>query len=244
MFIIKPYIFNRFTEIIFGFSTKSGNTTNSSFDFNLSYSVGDKDEIVNENRELFFKSIGLSQDNVAYQKQIHSDLVKIVDCPGQNGESDALITDKKNLGLAVIVADCTPIFLYDYKQKVIAAVHAGWRGTEQKILLNTLNKLQQNFNCQPQNLIAYLGPSISAVNYEVGAEVAEKFDRDFINQADAKLYLDVSGINYKMLLDFGVPQNQIQKSELCTFEYKSLFHSYRRDREKSGRAMGVIALNY
>ncbi len=244
MFVIKPYIFKRFPEIIFGFSTKSGGDTVSPFDFNLSYSVGDQDQIVDKNRELFFKSIGLSRDSVGFQKQIHSDIINIVECAGENGESDALITNKKNLGLAIIVADCTPIFLYDFKEKVIAAVHAGWRGTEQGILIKTLNKLHKNFNSHPHNLVAYLGPSISAANYEVGAEVAEKFDQQFIQRIDQKLYLDVSGINYKMLIDFGVPKNQIQKSELCTFEFKALLHSYRRDKEKSGRSLGVIALKY
>lgn len=244
MFILKPYIFNRYPEIIFGFSTKSGTNNNSSFDFNLSYSVGDNKKVVDQNRELFFKSVGLSSNSVVFQKQVHSDVVKIVDCAGDIGESDALITNVKNLGIAVIVADCTPVFLYDHKERVIAAIHAGWRGTEQKILLKALQQLERNYNTQPQNLIAYLGPSISTLNYEVGSDVAEKFDHEFVHHNDGKLFLDVSGVNLKMLMEFGVPQNQIQKSELCTFEYKSLFHSYRRDREKSGRAMGVIALKY
>lgn len=244
MFVIKPYIFRRYSELIFGFSTKTNSALESDFDFNLSYSVGDKKQIVDQNRKLFFESIGLNSDSVGFQRQVHSDIIKIVDCAGDNGESDALITNKIKLGLAVLVADCTPIFLYDFKKKVIAAVHAGWRGTEKKILLKTLEKLQVNFNSNPKNIVAYLGPSISAANYEVGKEVAEKFDSKFINIIDSKFYLDVSGINYKMLVDFGLPKNQIQKSELCTFEYKSLLHSYRRDKEKSGRAMGVIALKY
>lgn len=242
MYVLKPYIFNRYPEIIFGFSTKIGGNGNSAFDFNLSYSVGDDKSIVDYNRELFFKVIGLDTGAVGYQRQTHSNIIKIIDCAGDNGESDALITSKKNLGLAIIVADCTPIFIYDFKKKVIAAVHSGWRGTEQKILYKTLMKLQKDFGSNPENLIVYIGPSISVANYEVGNEVAEKFDEKYVSTKDGKLFLDVSSINYKTLLDFGIPQNQIQKSELCTYEFKTLLHSYRRDGNKSGRSLGVIAI--
>ncbi len=242
MFIIKPYIFNKFPEIIFGFSTKIGGNEKSTFDFNLSYSVGDDKSIVDSNRELFLKAIGLDAKKVGYQRQIHSDIIKVINHAGDNGESDALITKEKNLGLAIIVADCTPIFIYDFENKVIAAVHSGWRGTEQKILYKTLIKLKENFDTNPDNLFVYMGPSISTINYEVGKEVAEKFNNKYIVQKNGKLFLDVSQINYDMLIEFGIPQNQIQKSELCTFEFGSLLHSYRRDGIKSGRSLGVIAI--
>ena len=184
----------------------------------------------------------LSVKNVGYQRQTHSDIIQVIECGGDNGESDALITHKKNLGLAISAADCTPIFIYDKKNKVIAAVHSGWRGTEQKILYKTLETLKKDFSTDPNNLIAYIGPSISQPNYEVGTEVAEKFDSKYVSRVNGKLYLDVSGINYKMLLDFGIPKNQIQKSDLCTYEFSSLLHSYRRDGSVSGRSIGVIAI--
>jgi YfiH family protein len=242
MFILKPYIFKKFPEIIFGFSTKIGGNAKSPFDFNLSFSVGDEKSIVESNRESFFKELGLDNNSIAFQKQIHSDIIKIVDSEGVKGESDALITNKRNLGLAITVADCTPIFIYDYENKVLAAVHSGWRGTEQKILAKTLVKLRDTFHTKSENLFIYIGPSISSVNYEVGKEVAEKFDRRYISKKNDKLYLDVSLINYDILIEFGVPKVQIQKSELCTFEYNSILHSYRRDKEKSGRSLGIIAL--
>ena len=137
MLIIKPYIFQKYPEIIFGFSTKIINSNNSAFGFNLSLSVGDDKSIVESNRSLFFNAIGLDKNSIAFQKQTHSDIINIVYSSGNKGESDALITNKKNLGLAITVADCTPIFIYDHKNKVIAGVHSGWRGTEKKILLKT-----------------------------------------------------------------------------------------------------------
>jgi YfiH family protein len=242
VYILKPYIFQSFPEIIFGFSTKISTKAKSPYYFNLSYSVGDDKTIVDKNRKHFFEELGLSVEKVSFPRQTHSDIIRVVERGGDNGESDALITNKKNLGIAIIVADCSPIFIYDKKNKVIAAVHSGWRGTEKRILYRTMENLKSKFASVPENLIIYIGPSISQANYEVGTEVAEKFDSRYVNRVNGKLYLDVSGINYQMLLDFGVPINQIQKSELCTYEFNSLLHSYRRDVSVSGRSIGVIAI--
>jgi len=242
MYILKPYIFNNYPEILFGFSTKISSESKSLYYFNLSYSVGDEKNLVDKNRKEFFEAIGLTIETVGYQRQIHSDIVQVIGCGGDNGASDALVTSKKNLGLAIAVADCTPIFIYDKKSKVISAVHSGWQGTENTILLKTLIKLQKEFSSKPGNMIVYIGPSISQINYEVGKEVAEKFDQTFVKPKGDKYLLDVSGINYQILMDFGIPQNQIQKSELCSYEFSTLLHSYRRDGNLSGRSLGVIAI--
>lgn len=242
MFIIKPHIFQRFPQIIYGFSTKFGGDGKSNFDFNLSFSVGDEKSIVESNRKLFFTSIGLNSDSIAFQKQTHSDIIKMVDSAGSCGESDSLITNKRDLGIAITIADCTPIFIFDCKNNVIAGVHSGWRGTEKKILKKTLQLLFSNYNSDCKDLFVYIGPSISTSNYEVGEELVEKFDQKYIASKNSKYFLNVSKANYDMLTEFDVPENQIQKSELCTFEFKTLLHSYRRDREKSGRSIGVIAL--
>jgi YfiH family protein len=242
MYILKPHIFNKYPEIVFGFSTTISSDAKPLYHFNLSYSVGDEKSIVDKNRKEFIEALGLEVENVGYQRQIHSDIVQIIGCGGDNGASDALITSERNLGLAIVIADCTPIFIYDKKNKVIAAVHSGWKGTEQKILLKTLITLKSNYNSKPENIIVYVGPSIAQVNYEVGREVAEKFDLAFFEPKGDKYLLDVSEINYQELLSFGIPRNQIQKSELCTYEFNTLLHSYRRDGNLSGRSLGVIAI--
>lgn len=242
MFILQPYIFKKFPEIIFGFSTKVNANSIAPYFFNLSFSVGDNNETVEKNRALFFNKIGLSNNTISFQRQIHSDIIKTVDCSGDCGESDALITSRRNLGLAVVIADCTPVFIYDIKNKVVAAVHAGWRGTLENILNKTLSKLSNDFHSEPENLFVYIGPSISQNNYEVGIEVAEKFSAEYVLNKNNKFFLDVSGINYDSLVNFGVPKNQIQKSVLCTYEFNELFHSFRRDGNLSGRSLGVIAI--
>jgi YfiH family protein len=242
MVTIKSLLLSQYEEIIFGFSTKIGADRKPPYYFNVSASVGDDEKIVQENRELFFQELGLNTENVAMQKQAHGDKINYVSKGGFYGESDALITHKKNLGLAISTADCTPIFIFDKKNKMIAAVHSGWRGTEKKILLKVLNKLKEDHNSSPKELIVYIGPSICQKNYEVGKEVAEKFDEKYLIPKVDKYLLDVSGINYDILLEFKIPKENIQLSSYCTFEMKYLLHSYRRDGFHSGRALGIIAM--
>lgn len=242
MLILKPYIFHPFPEIIFGFSPRFNSIVTTDFGFNLSYSVGDNIDTVNKNRDQFFNELSLINENVSYQHQVHSDIVRQVNTGGLCGESDALITTKKGLALAISIADCTPVFIYDPVNKVVAAVHSGWRGTEKKITAGTLVELNKNYKSNPENLVAYIGPSISKTNYEVGKEVAEKFDGKYLSKKGEKFLLDVSGLNYDILIESGLKKNNIQKSGLCTYEFSELFHSYRRDGNNSGRSLGLIAL--
>lgn len=242
MLIIKPYIFKQFPEIIFGFSTKVGDGEKEPYFFNMSYSVGDNKEIVDDNRKKFFGKLGLDEKMASYQKQVHGDVIRKVESFGNCGESDALITTQKNLGLVISSADCPAIFIYDPVQEIIAAVHSGWRGTEKKILKKTIKQLKENYLSDPSNLVCYIGPSISQKNYEVGEEVASKFDKSFVRVSKNKFYLDLTGANLQMLIDSGVNKNNIQTSRLCTFEYENLLHSYRKYGLESGRALGVIAM--
>lgn len=242
MVIIKSSLFDQFPEILFGFSTKRGGECIPPYYFNLSLSVGDDELRVVNNRKEFFRSVGLPLEQIAFQKQIHSNIVSYVDKPGFTSESDAMITDKPDIGLAISVADCTPVFIYDKKQKIIAAVHSGWRGTKDHIVENTVTKLRSEFNSHPKYLYCYIGPSITQTSYEVGSEVAEKFDERYLLAKNGRFFLDVRGANHDMLIESGIPQSQIQVSNLCTYTNNSLLHSYRRDGQTSGRAYGVLAL--
>jgi YfiH family protein len=207
----------------------------------MSLSVGDGEKNVKENRKLFFESLGLLPENIAYQKQVHGDEISFVSEGGLAGESDAMITDKPGIGLAVSIADCVPILLYEPGRKIIAGVHSGWRGTENKILFKVLARLK-NLGCSLQNIYAYIGPSISKNIYEVGKEVADKFDEKYICKRENKFLLDVAGVNLDILLNAGVKKNNIQVSPLCTFAMKDILHSYRRDGQKSGRSFAVISM--
>lgn len=242
MQIIKSALLQNFQEIIFGLSTKIGMKRALPFYFNLSLTVGDDPNIVNENREAFFNELGLTTEQIAIQKQIHSDIITIVGKPGLIGESDALITSKPNIGLAVSTADCVPIFVYDRANKIIAGIHSGWRGTQKQILQKTLSVLSEKFNSKPENLFVYIGPSISQNKYEVGADVASQFNGKYSKEINGKIFLDVLRANLDMIYDFGIPKSKVEISLLCSFGEKELLHSYRRDGKLSGRSLGVIAI--
>lgn len=242
MQIIKSNLFSKHPEIIFGMSTKIGLKREAPYFFNLSLTVGDNPKIVNENREKFFETLGLQSSQIAFQKQIHSDIIKFVNKPGILGESDAMITSKTGIGLAISVADCTSIFIYDKVNKIIAAVHSGWRGTVKKILKKVLNNLSYHYKSDPNNLLVFIGPSISQKNYEVGKDVAVLFEQKYLKLESQRIFLDVTLANKDFLFEFGIPHENIEISELCTFEEKDLLHSYRRDGEKSGRMIGIIAM--
>jgi hypothetical protein len=242
MVILKSQLLSGFPDIKFGFSTKIGLNRKEPFYFNMSMTVKDDKEIVKENRTAFFNYFDLAYDEVVLQKQAHTDVISYVTSGGQIGESDALITDKLNTGVAISSADCTPIFIYDNKNKVIAGVHSGWRGTEKKILLKTVNKLFKEFGSSPENLFCFIGPSISQKNYEVGSEVAALFNENYTRPKGNKFLLDVNCANYDMLIDSGIPEKNIDNSKLCSYDMKNLLHSYRRDGIQSGRALGLIVL--
>ena len=212
MLIIKPTIFQPYPEIVCGFSTKIGLKRNAPYFFNLSYSVGDEKKSVDNIRKEFFNEFGLNEKMISYQKQVHKDGIKEVNSYGNCGESDALITTSKNLGLAISSADCPAIFIYDPVVKVVAAVHSGWKGTEKKILIKTINKLKRDFKSNTADLICYISPSISQTNYEVGEEVASKFEIEFVKNVSNKFYLNLAKANFYMLTESGVKSSNIQLS--------------------------------
>ena len=241
MVILKSSLLNQFPEIVFGFSTKLGLYREPPFNFNMSLSVGDEEEIVSENRSEFFYKLGL-QNKAALQKQVHGDRVKIVSQPGLAGESDAIVTSEIGLGLAVSTADCTPIFVYDNSKKIIAGIHSGWRSSEKRITAKSIQKMKEEFSSKAEDLFVYIGPSISQKNYEVGEDFENKFAAKYLKPSNGKFLLDVKQVNFDQLLESGVPEQNIQVSNLCSFEMKNILHSYRREGEISGRSFGVIAM--
>ncbi len=239
--IIHPTIFAQFPEIIAAQSTRLGGVSPEPFGMNLSTHVGDAQANVDENRRRFFASIGVVEGTKAvYQNQIHSSNINVVN--GNESvvkDSDALITRAPNVLLGITVADCTPILLYEPNAKLIAAVHAGWRGTEQMIALTAVRKMVE-LGASPENIFAFIGASASGEKYEVGLEVATLFEeKHLVDLHNGKFLLDVKAANRDQLLFAGVPANQVEISPLCTISDERL-HSYRRDGKRSGRMLAAI----
>lgn len=174
---------------------------------------------------------------MASLKQIHSALPLVADLPeGCVGEGDALVTRRPAVTVSVRSADCYPILLADLHHHVVAAVHAGWRGTAAGVAVAALNRMKTEFGTLPENVIAAIGPGIGACCYQVGEEVARRF-----GQADA-CRIDLAAENLRQLTAFGVPAASISVAGVCTFCNPLQFYSYRRDRENAGRMISFIGL--
>lgn len=239
---IKPSIFNKFEDVVCAVSLKHSPDSKPPFYFNQSFSVGDNPENVKRNRKLFFGELKINSDRVTYQRQIHSANIHYSEVPYFFQDSDALYTDKRNIYLGISIADCVPIFIYSPIAKVVAAVHSGWKGTRSRILSKTVKTLRERYRLHPEELLVYIGPAISVEHYEVGKFVYDQFPAESGIEKDGKYFIDLVKDNYNQLLNSGVPEKNIERSEFCTFRDAEFFHSYRRDGENSGRMLGIIGL--
>lgn len=177
-------------------------------------------------------------------QQIHSD--RVVDSaewkPGCEG--DALITSRAGEQLAVKTADCVPILLADTEQKVIAAVHAGWRGTLNRVAARTIERMRQERGSRPEAILAALGPAIGPCCFEVGSEVGREFATLFPERhdLDGRTRIDLSEANRRILMQCGVPGGNISNSAPCTMCAPAYFHSWRRDRKTGARMYSAIEI--
>ncbi|MGC2416840.1 MAG: peptidoglycan editing factor PgeF [Candidatus Acidiferrales bacterium] len=153
---------------------------------NLGFTDWDSRERVLENRAKFFCALGADKMRVVTLRQIHSDMIHRVDRADASNskfsgapKADALFTREPGVLLAVQTADCIPILLADPKQRVVAAIHSGWRGTLARIAAKTLGRMHMEFGTRPEDVIAALGPGIGRCCYEVGSEVAREFQSQF-----------------------------------------------------------------
>jgi YfiH family protein len=180
-------------------------------------------------------------------KQVHSDtVVRAGRETGCLGEGDALITDEPGLRLVIRTADCVPVLLADPERKAVAAVHAGWRGTAASVVAKTVERMRQEFGSAPEHLVAAIGPSIGACCYEVGPDVAERFTTWFPelqSTAGQPASINLSEANRQQLLQCGVTSARVIEAGLCTYCEYTEFHSFRRDKERSGRMESWIAIS-
>lgn len=222
-------IFDKYSNLLLTFSTKQ--------DGNLRLkSVGDPDIDRNtqQNRINFFKRNNIDKISTVTPVLEHGIIVKEVN-RGDVGKlvrnADALITNEPGIFLNLTVADCLPIFLYDSNKKVIALVHAGWRGLAAKILKQVIKKFRKKYHSFPDDIIVGVGPGICKKHYEVKSDVASKFldFPDAIIELNNNTYLDIKLIAQKQLLKLGILQENIEINQECTYEAKDKYFSYRRD---------------
>jgi purine-nucleoside/S-methyl-5'-thioadenosine phosphorylase / adenosine deaminase len=179
---------------------------------------------------------------LAILKQVHSSRIVRASAPGTIGEGDALIANAPGLLAGVRTADCVPILLADTRNRAVAAVHAGWRGAADRIVMKTAEMLGSEFGTRPEDIQAAIGPSIGVCCYEVGPEVAVRF-RDWLDGMDTgeKVHLDLREANRRQLIAAGVEDDRICLADNCTCCAHE-FHSYRRDGTQAGRMISAIGI--
>ncbi len=243
--IIRSRLLSDFLKVRCGIGLRVGGVSPEPFGLNISFNVGDDPQRVTTNRERLFEGMGIPIDRVAFARQIHSVNVISVQHPGVYESCDALISNQTGLFLAVTVADCLPIFLYDPLSGAFAAVHAGWRGSKERILEKAIDAMIGKYGTDSKNIFAFIGPSAGVCCYEVGDDVASKFEEKYIvHRNNNKQYLDLKLFNKDLMLINGIDECRIEISEYCTICNPDLFHSYRRERNNSGRMMGIIGISY
>lgn len=241
------------SDIRHAITTRKGGISEGYTDsLNLGFGVDDHINYVEENRRRLAEFMEVPFERLIFQKQTHSTHYKIITDKNFREtilDNDALITAEKEIALAALGADCVPILLYDKKNKVIASIHAGWKGTVNGIVNTVMQVLQSEFNTHPENLIAGIGPSICAENYEVGPEVVEAFENTFSNHPslisnrhEDKAHVDLWLANKTWLMNNGVPEKNIEISGLCTYKNHETFYSARYFKNKTGRFAACIMM--
>lgn len=254
------YACDGFSGAAHGFSTRLGGVSPAPWDsLNLGANRGDSPANVEENFRRFCAAVGTDPDRLVKNHQVHGDLVRpvtgadVMSSPSAPGlfEADGLITDQPGLCLTIFSADCIPVLLYDPKKRVIAAAHAGWRGTALGIAARAAQRMEADYGCRPGDIRAAIGPGISPCCFETHADVpqglraglgrdAEPFIRPLAQEG--KFSVDLKGANALWLRRAGLLPEHIALCTACTACDQEHFWSHRRMGSARGSLAAVIQL--
>lgn len=237
--------------------------------FNINEYCGDTAEHIAENRRLLAQRLGIAPDHIILPHQVHGAEVRQIGAdflllPENERRMivegvDALVTNQRGICIGVSTADCIPVLLYDEAHHAVAAIHAGWRGTVQRIVQTTIDMMHLYYHIQPSELRAIIGPGISRDSFEVGDEVYEEFLQEGFDMAvvacqrpnmkkegsvdqPLKWHIDLPQCNALLLCQSGVPADRIQSSGICTYQHSDQFFSARQLGIQSGRIFTGIML--
>lgn len=243
-------------------TTRVGGSSKGSYSsFNCSPFCGDEEKHVLRNQQLLCAGLLQEPLQLIIPLQVHDTEICVVDrtflsnsaqtqCEKLNG-IDAVITAEPGYCVCVSTADCVPLLLYDQKRNVVAAVHAGWRGTVNHIVSKTLEVMHKQYGTIGNDVYVAIGPSISPDVFEVGIEVYDTFEQGGFNMPrisswkpeKQKYHIDLWEANRIQLHAFGIPDTQIECAGVCTYTAHDTFFSARRLGIKSGRILSGIMIN-
>lgn len=229
--------------------------------FNCSPFCGDNEENVRRNQKEMCKALPRNPLELIIPRQVHGTECCIVDreflslSPDKRREKldgvDAVLTREPGYCICISTADCVPLLIYDRRNNIIAAIHAGWRGTVANIALKVLNVMSAQFGTSGEDVLAAIGPSISLASFEVGNEVYETFQTEGFDMSaisswreeKQKYHIDLWEANRIQLRSFGIPAHQIVCADVCTYIHHDEFFSARRLGIQSGRMLSGIMIN-
>ena len=236
------------------FSRGGGASSGLYASLNCGYGSNDDPEIVRENRKRAASQFGLAADELCSVYQVHGDVAVTVDTPWSHGDApraDAMVTDKPGIALGILTADCAPVLLADGNNRVIGALHAGWRGALGGVIESSVQAMLA-LGAEARHIHAVIGPCIGPDSYEVGGEFPEPFLAD---DATAERFFRDAPRPDHFLFDLpGYVSHRLQSQNLAeiaalgrdTYAEESEFFSYRRNSQKGvrdyGRLLSAIAL--
>ena len=256
-----PYLttpdFLRVPGLAAGFSTRRGGVSQGHCAaVNFGFSRGDDPHHVAQNYRLFAQALGADVKGVSAVRQVHSARVLLSPRDGVTNpftktpfqSADGVVTGQKGIFPACFYADCIPLLLYAPDKKVCAAVHSGWRGTEQRILKEALTLMEREFSVDPSQTLLAIGPSICPRCFEVGPEVAQRFEQAFPQHPElilggyAKPHIDLWRAVELTALEAGMQADNITCLGECCYEHPDRYFSHRVHGEQRGVLMALIGL--
>jgi YfiH family protein len=239
--------FPQFPEVMAFFTTRQGGCSSGPFcSLNLGLSTEDSQSNVTKNWQKLSVKYEFDIKNLKMPGQMHSDVIKSSSeftNLASRPKGDAVHTQKEGEVLAVTLADCLGILIYDRALRTIAAVHAGWKGTSLGVLEKTLTWLKTSNLINPRTVCLSFSPCIQPENYEVGADVAKLFNKKCLYSRGKKVMLSLPQANKFQALSCGVPAKNLIISSDCTYSQPERYFSYRRDGKLTGRSAAVISLH-
>lgn len=228
---------------------------------NLSYMRGDEKECVDENYRRIAKVLGCKIEDIVCSDQTHTTNVKKVMAddkgkgivkPRDYKDIDGLITNEPGIALATFYADCVPLYIVDPVHHAIGLSHSGWRGTVKRMGAVTLKKMKEEYGTKPEDVYAAIGPSICQDCYEVSKDVADEFREAFLAQRDEdkllyqkseeKFQLNLWYANYCVFREAGVPEKNIEVTDVCTCCNPDILFSHRASKGMRGNLGAFLML--
>lgn len=238
-----------------GFSTRLGGVSKGCYSsMNISTSRGDDPDVIKENQKRIAAAIGVKPETMVYTHQVHGTEVARVgrkDMGKCIPETDGLITDEPGVCLVTFFADCVPLFFIDRKRRAIGLSHSGWRGTVARMGEVTLKRMAEEFGTRSEDVTAAIAPSICQDCYEVSEDVIEKFkeafDRKwwqdiFYRKENGKYQLNLWKANEYVLLEAGIPKEELFVTTVCTHCNPRMLFSHRETGNQRGNLSAFLAL--